>query len=1037
MLLSTASFSICAQGVTTSSLRGTITDDTGSGLPGANISAIHVPTGTFYGAATDDDGFYRIDNMRVGGPYTITASFVGFDDKVIQNVSLRLGEPFLANIAMGESSLQLDEVVVLGQAGSIGQNSGSSTQISSEVIENLPTISRDIDDYLRLTPQSSGFGGGTSFAGTNNRFNAIYVDGAVNNDVFGLASSGTNGGQTGISPFSIDIIDQFQVVLSPYDVTLGGFAGGGVNAVTKSGTNRFEGTAYYFYQDQSLVGRTNSNITDRTGNEATRLADFTTQTYGASLGGPLVKDKVFFFTNVEIQDDIIPAPFDPALYTAADGRASESDLNNLRDFLINTYDYDPGTFGNTEDELQGLKFFGKLDFNLNNNNKLTLRHQFTRAEQFNRNSGNSSRINFSNNGIFFPSTTNSSALELNSRFGNSASNNLIIGFTDVNDDRGSLGRDFPFVVIDDGSGGSIRFGTQEFSTGNVLEQQIFTLTNNFKLYKGNHTFTIGTHNEFYSIRNVFIRQNFGSYDFDNLEIFLNGGEATDFDRSYSLIPGDENVLGDDSQAAADFGAFQLGFYAQDEIEVTNKLKITAGLRLDIPVLSSDPAIDPSFATSTLPLLQQQYEVANRVSPGQAPDGQLMWSPRLGFEYKFDKSRLLFIADPANQYVDPTFATPSGQLDLFVEDFRYPQVLRGNLAYDLATKDGWNFSFEGLYTKTLNNVLYTSVNSSTEVDFTWTGSPDNRPVFVGESIDPTYFAIYVGSNTSQGYTYNLTASASKSFTNGLSVYGAYSFSDAEAVNEGTSSQNSSQWRGQINTNGRNNPLLGRSDFSVGSRFIGTLSYQFDWGGNSNLSTSVSLLYEGQSGRAFSYVYDRGAADSRNINNERGSTSRNRSLIFVPASFEQSNLIDFVNSSGQTISAQQQWENLNALIESDSHLSSRRGQYSEKNGSRQPWQNQWDLSIRQDVGTNVGGRNHKLQFSVDIFNFANLLNSSWGTRYFVQGDFNNNELILFEGYADDGTTPQFTYRDDQLGTDRLDIADFSSRWNMRLGLRYIFD
>jgi len=1057
-----------AQGVTTSSMQGQIMDQSEETLIGASITAIHTPTGTFYGTITDTEGFYRLANMKVGGPYKITVSYVGQEDQVYDQVYLRLGEPLRLNSVMGESSVALEEIVVTAQQGSVGKNSGTSTQISNEDIENLPTLNRDLSDFTRLTPQASG----NSFGGVNNRYNAIYIDGAVNNDVFGLADSGTNGGQTGISPFSIDIIDQIQVVLSPYDVTYGGFAGAGINAVTKSGSNNLEGTAYYFLQNENLVGKENQKYVERIGideNDRARVDDFTKQTYGASLGGPIIKDKIFFFANFEIQDDENPAPFNIEEYTneSAD-RANETDLNALRNTLINDYGYDPGTFGNVADELQGVKFFGKLDFNLSNDHKLTVRHNYTKAEQFNRNSGNSGNINFSNNGYFFPSVTNSSAIELNSNFGNTMSNNLILGYTKVNDDRDPLGDPFPYVRIDDEARGRIIFGSQRFSTANVLEQDIFTLTNNFKLYKGRHSFTFGTHNEFYNIRNVFLPYNYGEYRFDSLDDFLNGEEAYFYQRVYSIA--DNDVVGDETAAAAEFGAMQLGFYAQDEYAVNNRLTITGGLRLDIPVITDDPAGSDKFNDEIAPNIEAAYpEFDGQIVTGDAPDGQLMWSPRLGFNYAADRNLTIrggvglftsripfvwpgamfntngvtttfigdfaidevnFIGDINNQYQFDEASTPTGDVNLFTQDFKYPQVLKANLGVDTDVS-GWNLSLEGSFTKTLNNVRYTNVNSSSDVDFTLTGSGDDRPVYTGDRVDGTAVrAVYLGSNTDEGYGYNLTGTIQKDILPNLNLMLAYNYGDSYALFEGTSSQNSSQWRGAINVNGRNNAVFGRSDFAQGSKILGNLTYSINW--SETLSTNISLFYSGQSGSAISYVI----GDADNFNNEFGSTSRSRSLIYVPSNENDINLVDYQDGDA-AISAATQWQRLNEFIEDDNHLSERRGNYAEKNGGRAPWTNFLDLAVRQDVGMQIGDKVHKFQISLDVFNFANLINKNWGVRYGVPGDFNNYELLNFEGFDADGTTPLYTFREDEIGTDSYDITNFASRWQARVGLRYIFN
>lgn len=1061
---------VFAQGVTTSTLVGTVVvEETGEPLTGANIVAIHVPSGTTYGAAADFEGNYRIPNMRVGGPYTVRVTFTGFNSVELTELYLRLGETERQNFALSERSLELDEITVSARAGSAGQSSGTSTQISSETISTLPSIERNINDYLRTTPQSSGYtGGGITFAGMNNRFNAIYIDGAVNNDVFGLASSGTNGGQTGISPFSLDIIDQLQVVVSPYDVTLGGFAGGGINAVTKSGTNTFTGTAYRFVQNEGLVGKTNKTAADRIDAEREKVDEFVQSSYGLSIGGPVIKDKLFFFLNAEIQDDETPRPFNVSEYTSVAGRASTGDLENLRNFVINNYSYDPGAYGDTQGALEGTKLFAKIDYNINQDHRLTLRHQYTKAEQFNRFQSTNRRINFSNNGILFPSETNSSALELNSMFGNQYANNLTLSYVTVRDNRKWLGDPFPYVIINDGAGGQIHLGTEPFSTANELNQNIFSITNNFQMFRGDHTITIGTHNEFYYMYNLFIPQNFGQYTYSSISSFLNNERPTAYARGYSLV---DNITGPGSKAAAEFNAMQLGFYVQDEWNVNSNLVLTYGLRIDIPIITDDPA-DDGLINSALQTMGQFYDVANNARGGQAPDGQIMWSPRAGFTYStfndmemvfrgglgIFTSRIPFVwpgamfnengvtrgtvslsnlpgnayqgfrADYQNQYINPNISLPQGDISLFTKDFKYPQVFRTNLATDFVLPFDIRTTVEAIYTKTLNNLYYTQVNSNPTVRFRWTGTPDNRPVYANSNIVNQYSAVYLAANTSEGYSYNLAVSFAKTFDFGLDATLAYSYNDAYSVAENTSSQNSSQWRGQVHQFSRNDPAYGRSDFAAGHRVITALNYRFNWTGDRNNATTISLFMNAQSGTPYSYVM----GGANNVMTERGSTSRNRTLAYIPASRSEINLIPVGN-----LTADQQWTNLNNYIENSKYLSERRGKYAEKNGAWAPFTAIFDIGVRQDVGINVGGQRHRLQLSADIMNVANMLNPEWGVQYVVPGDFNNYELYNFAGYEADGTTPRFTYTGTQTNEDSFSIAGLTSRWRMQFGVRYLFN
>jgi hypothetical protein len=396
--------------------------------------------------------------------------------------------------------------------------------------------------------------------------------------------------------------------------------------------------------------------------------------------------------------------------------------------------------------------------------------------------------------------------------------------------------------------------------------------------------------------------------------------------------------------------------------------------------------------------------------------------------------ILFRPDVNNQYTNPTFRIPSGQIDLFTKDFKYPQVFRTNLATDVELPYGILATFEGLYTRTLNNIVYTNINSDPTIVRRWTGSPDNRPVYSRTSIDNTYSAVYLASNTNRGYSYNLSATFAKNFGRAFNVNASYSFNDAYAVSEGTSSQNSSQWRGQVNVDGRNVPSYGRADFAAGHRIIGMGSYRYDWTRDGNNATTISLFINAQNGQPYSYVI--GGNSGQNINNETGSASRNRSLVYIPRNANEINLVNYT-SGGQTVTAAQQWERLNRFIEDDKYLSKNRGKYAEKNGAWAPFETQFDIALRHDFGLNVNGQRQRLQLMADIQNFANMLNNEWGARYSVPGDFNNYFLYQFEGYEADGSTPRFTFRSDATGLERYNVTGTSSRWRMRFGVKYMFN
>lgn len=1047
-----------AQGSTTSSLSGVIKDASGEAVPGATIIAIHTPTGSQFGNASAANGHFIIRNMNVGGPYKITVSFVGFQDQVKDNVYLNLGQTLSLSFQMSEEATELSEVVITGnRMGDIidGERTGAETNVSEDMLGNLPNVSRSLNDFTRLTPQATvNDAGALSIAGTNNRYNAIFIDGAVNNDVFGLAGNGSNGGQTGISPISVDAISQIQVLVAPYDVTKGGFAGGGINAVTRSGSNTVDGSVYYLLRNQDLSGKTPNALNPT---ERTKLANFSSKTYGFRVGAPLIKNKLFVFVNAEIQRDETPQPFSLSDYT---GDLTRADIDAFR-AKLKGFGYETGGYEGTIDELEGEKFLIKFDWNVNKTHKVSFRHSYVKGVNTNRRTSSTRSIAFENSGILFPSTTNSSALEVKSNFGNN-SNNLIIGFTSVRDNRDPLGDPFPFIYF---RNDRISAGSEQFSTGNILDQDIFTLTDNFVMFKGKHTWTLGTHNEFYSIRNVFIRQNFGSYRWSNLSDFLNDENPIQFDRTFSLVGGG---IGDDTNAAAEFKAMQLGFYFQDEIQVNEKLKVTAGMRLDIPIFTTSPAVNNDFNNRTIPLLEAEGYDTQGARTGQAPKAAMMLAPRVGFNYDVngDKttqirggfgvftSRVPFVWPGAmynnngvslggtRQFSDITFepdvnkqpptnpgSDPSGQIDLFTEDFKYPQVFRTSLAVDQKLPWGLVGTAEVIFTKTLNNVFYQNLNLKKSVE-TLEGTPDNRPYFDRrDEVDPTYTRVILGSNTNKGYTINATFQIQKPFSNGMTASLAYNYGDAQAIFEGTSSQNSSQWRGVYSLTGRNTAGLGRSDFAQGGRLTGFFSYKKEYLGMA--ATTVTFFLNAQSGNSFSYTYN------RDIGNE---DSRQRSLIYVPANQNEIVLVDQTDRDGNvTTSAAAQWTALDNYIKNDDYLNSRRGDYAEKNGSRSPFTTVLDFKLQQDIFLKTaGGRKHSFQVGLDIFNFTNFLNKDWGVRY--QSNFGAVQLLDYEGFQDGTRIPTFTFEaDNKELTDLLRIDDFgfsSSRWQMQLSLRYTF-
>jgi outer membrane receptor for ferrienterochelin and colicin len=1047
------------QGTTTSSLNGKITDAAGDPLPGATIVATHTPSGSQYGNVSNADGFYRIPNMRVGGPYTVTVTFVGFREFKQENLFLTLGQSYKLSSTLQETSVSLDDVEVIGTRSGVfdGNRTGAETVISLDQINAIPTVARAIGDFARFTPQATIDEGNDGFSisigGQNNRYNSIYIDGAVNNDVFGLAGSGTNGGQTGVSPISIDAIEQFQIQVAPFDVRVSGFAGGAINAVTRSGSNNIEGSVYRFWRNENFAGETPVDID---GQARTKLNEFSAETYGFRVGGPIIKDKLFFFVNYEEQRDETPQPF---LLENYEGDSDRAALNSLISKL-DGFGYNPGSFEDNPSILNSEKLTAKIDFNANQNNKISLRYSYVNADNIEAIRSSPRSIGFYNRSESFLSETNSLSAEWSAALGSNASNKLTFGYVNVSDDRDPTGGDFPTVSINDGRG-NIQFGAEPFSTANLLDQTVFTINNNFELYKGKHTYTVGINAEFYAAENLFIARNFGQYTYDNLNDFLTDQPAEDYFRQFSNV---DNITGDGSAAAAIFNSSVIGIYAQDEIQVNDDLKLTVGVRMDIQSFDDTPE-NAVFNSTVIPQLEANGYNLQGSRIGQFIKPQALFSPRVGFNWDINGDRTVqlrggagiftsriplvwpggaynnngfnlgsidetgfdgvFRPDVNNQPGTQSTTVQSGNIDLFANDFKAPQVAKFNVALDKKLSNGWILTLDALYNKNINALTYQNLNMRPSTE-SLTGTGDYRPKYNRRDlIVPNYGGIYLAGNTARGFAYNLSSTLTVPMTNGFQGSASYSYGESFSVFDGTSSQNSSQWRGLHSIGGRNfdQPLV-KSSFSQGHRIIVQTSYRYEW--SENIATQIGLVYEGRVGSPYSFIYN----DGGRLTNE---DSRERNLIYVPLNSDDIILRDDASAG----SAAFQWQQLNKFIAENPYLNSRRGKYAEVNQSRAPFVHVFDLRFMQEFSLNFGESENTFQFTADIYNFGNMMNSNWGRRYFVPSDF---ELLNFEGFQADGTTPEFTFDGvtnfDPSANNIDDSGLTSSRWQMQLGLRYIF-
>ncbi len=1069
--------------VTSASITGKVSDSKNAALPGVTIQVVNTGTGTRYSSQTNAEGRFTIPNINPGGPYTITATYVGFRKKEETDVNLSLGSS-THNFVLADESTQLQTVVVKGTQG--GTKTGSSTRVSAAQLRTLPSISRSLQDFTRTTPQSNN----NSFLGTNFRYNNVTLDGAINNDAIGFSpslggqggTSGQPGSSTRTNPVSIDAIQDIQVYLAPYDVKIGNFLGGSINAVTRSGTNDVSGSVYGFGRNASITGR------NKAGDNSKLPSSFHEYQTGFRLGFPIIKNKLFFFTNEELtrrQDPVILAAGSSDMPII-----NQTQAQQISDYMKSAYGVDAGSYNNYNIYSRSNKFFNRLDWNINDKNQLSVRNNTITSQATNL---ERDQQNFRFGSIDFKQVNNqnSTVAELKTRFNSSLSNSLIVGYSSIHDFRDPLSNPaIPQIEIAS-NGGTIFAGTDREASIFNMKQKTFEFTDNFTLIKDNHTFTFGTHNELYNITYGFVNSWNGRVAYSSVDDFLNNRpnrvrtnyNYTDNSRDYIM-----------ANPPAKFNVDLFSLYGQDEIQIGDNFKITPGIRLDmanmpnkqpLSVKTTNAPTDPRYGTTYT--YTQPKDIHNDFL------GQVQISPRLGFNYDVNGDQSFIVRggtgvftgripfawlgysyynngvtygafDKRYTYSGTSVVTPAAgsdpirdaltgkgeagyaqrqgvnindntgatQVDLIDNNFKMPQAWRSSLAFDYKTDDQWRFSVEGIYTKVIHDLQFKHINLVDNPIYMPYDVNHQQPIYrpvaaptaanpaaTTQAINPLYTNAYLLTNTNKGYRYSITGQVGKSFPLGLDLSAAYTYGVSKDITNGIRNSMESNWQLNQALN-PNNPDLAYSNFDIRSRIVATANYRLKW--QNGWASNISLFFNASSGTPYSLGL---------VNTTIDGTAQAVSLIYIPKAGETANF--FAN----TPTGQAQAAAFDSYIDGDKYLSGRRGQFTERNGARTPWNYQADMRFAHDFNIMSAGKHkHTITFTYDIINLTNLLNKDWGIQYFSPNTFNSTSSVgLKLATAGTATTyPQYTFSQGNVTSYSKDL--FASRWQMQFGLRYSF-
>jgi hypothetical protein len=1104
--------------VTSGGLTGTVKDSKGLPLAGAAVEALHEPSGSKYKTVSVSSGKFNIPALRVGGPYKITITYVGLKTETFTDVYIQLGEPSVVDVTLIETSSQLAEVVVSGAArkGALisKDRKGTSTNIGSRMISSAPTISRNVTDLIRVVPQSNGL----SFAGQDNRAINFTLDGSIFNNSFGL--SNLNGGQTNSAPISLDAIQEIQVNISPYSLRESGFTGASINAVTKSGTNTFHGTGFYNQRNQGLLG----TKAGAAGKQDVVTTDFDVKQYGISFGGPIIKNKVFFFANYEAEkrSDVgttftADASNGATPISGNTTKVKQSDLDGLSAFLKSKFNYDPGAYQGFTAPTESKKAVARLDFNLGDNHKLSIRGNLllSKRDVVISNSNASNGVRNSLNSMAFANsfyTINNNIYgligQLNSRLSNKINNEVTFGFTANRDFRAVKGGNFPTVDIQDGSvpltttpptaipaaqsGQSttyISFGNDPFTPNNLLSTDTWQFSDNLTAYLGKHTITAGFAYESFKYTNGFTALINGVYSFNNIADFYTAANAylanpaattspvylRKYEANYSNLAGGAPWL-------VTTRAKNIGVYLQDELNLESNFNITYGIRFEVPYFTGSGFVNKQV--DGLNFIDNHGQSV-KLSTSELPSAKLMINPRIGFNYDVKGNKVtqirggvgLFTGRPPFVYISnqmgnngvlnggvsvtntaaypfnpntpasyPNFVvnpgTPTASYNIATTErnFKFPQVLRSNIAVDQKLFRDIVATGEFMFTQSISNINYYNANLQPATQKF--AGPDNRPRFAGFGLSGAAQTNALRINNGLNGTPNLTdATVMESEPLGGSITAtiqiqkparatglgwmiAYNFTRArDFMTPGSIA--ASSWTGIRSINGNNYADMAFSENEIRNRVIGSATYRIEFKNTAALQFSLFGQLQNQGRQTYTYSGDM-----------NGDGTSGNDLLYVPKDQSEMNfLAQAASGAAPAVTVQEQKDAFDAYINQDPYLKTRRGKYAERNGLLQPYLGRMDLSIQLELYKNIGKQRHTIQLRADIFNVGNMVNPASGVSYFVNtltplaasGTLDANGVPLYRMNRISNSINYTTYRKN------TGVGDV---WSAQFGVRYIF-